>query len=70
MDSARETRATEMTENEHKPVEIETQIHLIRGLSVILDGELGLLYAVPVKALLQAVRRNQKRFPSLISSFL
>lgn len=42
---------------------IETQIHLIRGASVILDFDLASLYGVPVKALLQAVRRNRNRFP-------
>jgi hypothetical protein len=43
---------------------IDEQIHTIRGLSVILDSELALLYGVAAKALLQAVRRNRNRFPA------
>jgi len=43
---------------------IDAQIHLIRGVSVMLDSDLANLYGVSVKALLQAVRRNRKRFPS------
>ena len=43
---------------------IDAQIHIVRGVSVMLDSDLASLYGVPVKALLQAVRRNRKRFPS------
>lgn len=43
---------------------IETRIHVIRGLSVILDTDLAALYRVAPGALLQAVRRNRIRFPS------
>jgi len=43
---------------------IDAQIHAIRGVSVMLDFDLANLYGVPVKALLQAVRRNRKRFPA------
>ena len=42
---------------------IETRIHSIRGLAVLLDTDLADLYGVPTKALLQAVRRNSSRFP-------
>jgi ORF6N domain len=42
---------------------IETRIQIIRGISVLLDTDLAELYGVPTKALLQAVRRNGKRFP-------
>ena len=42
---------------------IDAQIRLVRGLSVMLDSGLASLYGVSVKALLQAVRRNRKRFP-------
>ncbi|MEO6080621.1 MAG: ORF6N domain-containing protein, partial [Steroidobacteraceae bacterium] len=45
------------------PSAVETQIHTIRGLSVMLDAKLARLYAVSTKVLLQAVRRNSKRFP-------
>jgi hypothetical protein len=42
---------------------IDARIHTIRGVSVMLDSDLANLYGVSVKALLQAVRRNRKRFP-------
>ena len=38
-------------------------IHFIRGEKVILDADLAILYAVEVKRLKEAVRRNIKRFP-------
>ena len=43
--------------------EVETRIHTIRGISVLLDSDLAGLYGVTPSALLQAVRRNQDRFP-------
>jgi hypothetical protein len=43
---------------------IDTQIHVIRGVSVKLDSALASLYGVSVKVLLQAVRRNRKRLPT------
>jgi hypothetical protein len=46
------------------PVErIEQAILLIRGQKVMLDAELAALYGVPTKALNQAVKRNERRFP-------
>jgi hypothetical protein len=42
---------------------VETQIHTVRGLSVMLDADLARLYGVSTGVLLQAVRRNSKRFP-------
>ena len=42
---------------------IDAQIHVIRGMSVILDIDLAALYRVSPGALLQAVRRNRNRFP-------
>jgi len=46
------------------PVEqIERTILLIRGSKVMLDRDLAELYEVSTKALNQAVRRNQDRFP-------
>ena len=45
-------------------VAIDSRIRLIRGVSVILDIDLAALYAVSASALIQAVHRNQKRFPS------
>jgi phage regulator Rha-like protein len=47
------------------PVErIERMILLMRGQKVVVDSDLATLYGVPAKALIQAVRRNPKRFPS------
>ncbi|MBF0386221.1 MAG: ORF6N domain-containing protein [Candidatus Omnitrophica bacterium] len=43
---------------------IERKILFIRGKKVMLDRDLAKLYAVPTKALNQAVRRNIKRFPA------
>lgn len=42
---------------------IERSILLIRGQKVMLDADLAELYGVPTKALNQAVKRNQDRFP-------
>ena len=43
---------------------IERKIYLIRGHKVMLDSDLADLYEVATKVLLQAVKRNLKRFPS------
>ena len=43
---------------------IEQAIFLIRRQKVILDADLASLYGVPTKALNQAVKRNERRFPS------
>ena len=46
------------------PVERITQaILLVRGQKVMLDADLAQLYDVPTKALIQAVKRNEGRFP-------
>lgn len=42
---------------------IERSILLMRGQKVLLDSDLAELYGVPTKALNQAVKRNQQRFP-------
>lgn len=42
---------------------IERQIYFIRGQKVMLDSDLAELYGVPTKVLVQAVKRNAKRFP-------
>jgi hypothetical protein len=49
---------------------IESRIHLIRGLRVMLDSDLATLYAVETKALNRAVARNAERFPSDFSFVL
>jgi hypothetical protein len=46
------------------PVEqIATRIFLVRGHRVMLDSDLAQLYSVPTRVLVQAVGRNQERFP-------
>ena len=42
---------------------IEARIHLVRDHKVILDRDLAELYGVSTKALNQAVKRNNERFP-------
>ncbi len=44
--------------------QIMATIHLIRREKVILDADLAVLYGVPTKVLLQAVKRHLERFPS------
>jgi phage regulator Rha-like protein len=43
---------------------IEGKIYMIRGHKVMLDSDLAELYDVQNKVLLQAVKRNIKRFPA------
>jgi hypothetical protein len=43
---------------------IQNSIFLIRGEKVLLAQQLAELYDVPVKVLIQAVKRNQERFPN------
>jgi len=42
---------------------IERKIFMIRGHKVMLDRDLAELYGVETKVLIQAVKRNVKRFP-------
>ena len=42
---------------------IERKIYLIRGQKVMLDNDLAELYKVETRTLIQAVKRNTKRFP-------
>jgi ORF6N domain len=42
---------------------IQSRIHTLRGQSVLLDFDLAALYGVEARALNQAVKRNQRRFP-------
>jgi hypothetical protein len=42
---------------------IMSKIYLIRGVKVMLDRDLAILYEVETRVLNQAVRRNEKRFP-------
>ena len=43
--------------------DIQNRIYTIRGVQVMLDRDLAELYRVETKALNQAVKRNQDRFP-------
>ena len=43
---------------------IQSKIYEIRGQKVMLDFDLAELYSIETKVLKQAVKRNQKRFPS------
>jgi hypothetical protein len=45
------------------PGRIAHRIVAIRGQRVLLDSDLAALYGVETRVLLQAVRRNQARFP-------
>ena len=42
---------------------IERRIRLVRGHRVLLDADLAILYGVQTKVLIQAVKRNRRRFP-------
>jgi hypothetical protein len=46
------------------PKPIENLIFLVRGQKVLLDTDLAALYGVEARALNQAVKRNEERFPS------
>ena len=46
------------------PERIERRILLIRGQRVMLSGDLAQLYEVAPKVLIQAVKRNSRRFPA------
>ncbi len=43
---------------------IEQSILILRGHKVLLDSTLAALYGVQTKVLVQAVKRNQSRFPA------
>jgi hypothetical protein len=45
------------------PGRIENKIYFLRGQKVMLSPDLAVLYAVPARALVQAVKRNKTRFP-------
>jgi hypothetical protein len=44
-------------------IQVERQIHLIRGQKVMLDRDLAALYGAETFRLNEAVKRNRKRFP-------
>jgi len=43
---------------------IMSKIYLVRGMKVMIDVDLAILYGVETKQLKRSVRRNVKRFPS------
>jgi hypothetical protein len=45
------------------PFHVESKILEVRGERVMLDADLADIYGVPTKALNQAVKRNEERFP-------
>lgn len=47
---------------------VEGKIRLVRGQKVMLDSDLAALYEVETKALNQAVKLNQQRFPRILCS--
>jgi hypothetical protein len=52
-----------MTHSLVPPGRIERRIIVIRGENVILDDDLARIYGVETRTLVQAVKRNPKRFP-------
>lgn len=46
------------------PEFVERRIYLIRGVKVLLDSDLAELYQIETRLLIQAVKRNEFRFPS------
>ena len=46
-----------------KPEEIQSRIHAIRGVQVMMDEDLALLHGVETKVMNQTVKRNSERFP-------
>ena len=43
---------------------IEQKIFFVRGHKVMMDSDLALVYGVETRALVQAVKRNDQRFPA------
>jgi hypothetical protein len=53
-----------MSNTELTSISIDTKIHTIRGVQVMIGNDLAQLYQVELRMLMQAVQRNQNRFPS------
>jgi hypothetical protein len=43
--------------------QITSSILIVRGHKVLLDADLAVLYGIATKVLVQAVKRNEERFP-------
>jgi hypothetical protein len=48
---------------------ISDKIYLIRGVKVMLDRDLAVMYDVETRRLRQQIKRNADRFPQLMQSF-
>ena len=48
---------------DEKTVNLERMIYTLRGLKVMLDSDLAVLYSVQTRRLNEQVKRNLKRFP-------
>ena len=48
---------------DHKNINIESLIHIVRGQKVMLDSDLAMLYGVTTSRLNEQVKRNINRFP-------
>jgi hypothetical protein len=57
--SSNSSAAIALVTNEH----IDRRVLLVRGQKVLLDSDLAELYGVETRALVQAVKRNEERFP-------
>ena len=57
------TRQLDVANCDIQSVSIEHLIYIIRGVQVILDRDIAMLYGVETKVLNQAVKRNISRFP-------
>ena len=58
---------TRLSQEEASPINdsfIESRIFTIRGVPVMFDRDLAVLYGVETRVLNQAVKRNADRFPS------
>ena len=49
---------------DEKTVDLERMIYTLRGLKVMLDSDLAILYSVETRRLNEQVKRNLKRFPA------
>lgn len=48
-------------------IKIENLVYEIRGVEVMLDSDLAMLYEVETKRINEAVKNNQDKFPERIS---
>ena len=53
----------DIIKNEDLRAFIQSKIYVIRGMKVMLDGDLADLYGVETRTLNQKVKRNIRRFP-------